>query len=367
MKINCIKNSIKEIISLMEKISGKNLTLPILNNVLIFTEGKNLKFRATNLELGIEAEIPAKIEKQGKVAVPAGVIYNFLSSFLGNENITLESINENLSISTESTSILIKGQNANDFPILPSIKDIKPISIKTQDLINGFKSVWYSASNSNIKPEISSVYIFSDQKTNLTFTATDSFRLAEKTFNYNFPEKISLLIPYRNVIEIIRVFENKEGNVELMFDKNQLSISCENINLISRMTDGIFPDYKQIIPNKFTADVIIDKNALSNVIKTAGIFSGRLNELNFIVNGKNDFITVQSSNIETGEYVTKIPANITGEDIKITFNYRYIADCLNFINSQKIILRFSGEGKPLLITGTEDNSFQYLVMPMNTV
>lgn len=366
MKIICLKNYLKEAISLAERITGKNLNLPILGNVLMFTENKNLKLRATNLEIGIEINIPAKIEKSGKVAVPAAIIYNFLSSFSSDENITLESTNDNLSISTSNTSILIKGQPTNDFPTLPTIKGKNSVSIKIHDFINGLKSVWYAASLSNIKPEIASVYILSDKKTPFTFVATDSFRLAERKFPYKFSNFSSMLIPFRNVIEIMRIFENKDGKINLTFDNNQLLFSYENISVISRTTEGVFPDYQQIIPNKFITDVIVDKTSLSNILKTAGIFSSKLNELNFIVDPKNNFITIQTSNVDTGEYVTKIPANITGEELKMTFNYKYIADCLPFFSSPKIILRFAGEGKPLLITNTEDNSFSYLVMPMNS-
>ena len=367
MKINCLKNYLKEAISLTERISGKNINLPILKNTLIFTDNNKLKLRSTNLEIGIEIDIPAKIEKNGKVAIPSNIIYNFLSSFSGDENIYLESINNNLSISTINTSILIKGQPTNDFPNLPVVKSKKLTSFKAQDLLNGLKSVYYAASISNIKPEISSVNIYTDKKNQLTFIATDSFRLAEKKLPYKFLDFPQIIIPYKNVLEILRIFENKEGKIDLIFDNNQILFIHENIKIISRIIDGIFPDYNQIIPDKFITDVVLDKKNMINILKTASVFSNRLNELNIIIEPKNKFITIQTSNSDTGEYVTKMPANITGEEIKMVFNYKYIQDSLPFFSSEKIILRFSGEGKPLLIRGTDDNSFLYIVMPMNSV
>lgn len=366
MKLNCLKNYLKEAISLTERIGGKNINLPILNNTLIFTDNNKLKLISTNLEIGVEINIPAKIEKNGKVAIPSNIIYNFLSSFSGDENIYLESINNNLSISTTNTSILIKGQPINDFPNLPIIKNKKSISFKTQDLLNGLKSVYYSASISNIKPEISSIYIYTDKKNQLTFVATDSFRLAEKKLSYKLLDFPKIIIPHKNVLEILRILENKEGKTDLIFDNNQILFIHENIKIISRIIDGIFPDYNQIIPEKFITDVVLDKKNLLNILKTASVFSNRLNEVNIIVEPKNKFITIQTSNNDTGEYVTKIPANITGEAIKIVFNYKYIHDSLSSFSSEKIILRFSGEGKPLLIMGVDDNSFLYLVMPMNS-
>lgn len=374
MKLICLKNHLKEAIGLCEKITGKNLSLPILNNILISAESnRSLKFIATNLELGIEVEIPAKIEKKGKITVAAGVVNNFISNFSGDassasgqENITFESQNNNLLISTQNSSTLIKGQSPEDFPIIPDINTDKHIMIPVNDFISGLKSVWYSCSFSNIKPEISSVFIFSGKKP-ITFVATDSFRLAEKKFNYSFPELSPLLVQSRAVAEILRVFDGKEGKIKLSFDKNQINLELDNIKFISRLTEGVFPDYEQIIPKKFVTDVIVDKSIFINSLKTAGIFSGKLNELNIITGVKNNFLTLKTSSVDVGEHVVSIPAKITGDVIKITFNNKYIFDCLQYVLSSKILLRFAGEGKPLLITGAEDTSFQYLVMPMNSM
>jgi DNA polymerase-3 subunit beta len=367
MKTICLKNHLKEAIGLCERITGKNLSLPILSNILISSENGILRFIATNLELGIEVEMPAKTEKKGKVAVPAGVINNFLINLPGEENITFESQNDNLLISTAHSSTLIKGQPTDDFPILPKIKIDNPVLIPVNDFISGLKSVWYACSMSNIKPEITSVLLFSKKNTPLTFTATDSFRLAEKKFNYSFPELGSLLIPFRTVAEILRIFEGREGEIKLSPDKNQISIELDNIKFISRLTEGIFPDYQQIIPKKFIADVIVDKNIFINSLKIASIFSGKLNEIAIIIGQDNDSITIQTSSADVGEHTAKIPAKAVGDALKMVFNYRYIADCLPHIPSEKILLRFVGEGKPLLITGSEDVTFQYLVMPMNTL
>ena len=365
MKTICLKNHLKEAVYLCEKITGKNLSLPILSNILISTEDRNLKLTATNLEIGIEVEIPAKIEKKGKVAVPANIISGFISNISGEENITLESQNQNLLISIPNSSTLIKGQVTDDFPILPKTNEKKEIEVPVNDLISGLKSVSYAASISNIKPEISSVFIYSGQNIPLTFAATDSFRLAEKKFSYSFPEFKGMLLPQRSVAEILRIFDGRKGKIKLIFDKNQIFAILDNIKFVSRLTEGIFPDYQQIIPKKFVTDVVIDKNIFNNNLKTAAIFSGKLNELNVIVGSKNGSVAIKTSNNEAGEHMASIPAKVTGDELKMTFNHKYIFDCLPHVSSSQLLLRFSGEGKPLLITGTDDNSFQYLAMPMN--
>lgn len=367
MKTVCLKNHLKEVVVLCEKIAGKNLSLPILSNILISGENRDLKFTATNLEIGIEIIIPAKTEKKGKVTIPANILSSFISNLSQDENINLESQNNNLLISTSNSSTLIKGQSPDDFPLLPKTEGKKEIEVPVRDLILGLKSVWYASSFSNIKPEISSVYIYSGKNNPLTFAATDSFRLAEKKFKYSFNEFNGFLLPFRSVAEILRIFDGKEGKIKIIFDKNQIFLVLDRIKFISRLTEGNFPDYQQIIPKKFVTDVIVDKNLFINAMKTAGIFSGKLNELNIIIGGDDGLITIQTSSADSGEHTSNIPAKITGEEIKMSFNHRYIFDCLQHIPSQQIILRFSGQGKPLVITSTEDNSFQYLAMPMSGV
>lgn len=365
MKIYCFKKDLKEAVLICERISSKNLNLLILNNVLLDAEGKDLKLTSTNLELGVEIIIPAKVEKKGKITIPADVLNNFLSNISGNDKIILEVKNNNLEIYTNNNSTLIKGQPTEDFPNLPKLKPDNKISIPIIDFISGLKSVFYSCSLSVIKPEISSVYLYSNKTEMITFSATDSFRLAEKKLNYFFLDFGPILIPFKTVAEIIRIFEGKDGVVDILFNKNQINIQKDNLLFVSRLTDGIFPDYNQIIPKKFIADAIIDREFFINSLKIAGIFSGKLNELNVFVNSGEGFLTIKTSNNEIGEHLSKIPAKITGGNVKITLNHKYVYDCLPSINTKEIILRFSEEGKPLLIMGVSDNTFQYLVMPMS--
>jgi len=365
MKLICFKKDLKEAVSICDRISGKNLNLPILSNILLEVNEKELKLTSTNLELGAEIIIPAKIENKGRITVPSNIFNSFLSNISGSDQINLEVKNNNLIISTNNNSTLIKSQPADDFPNLPKLKEGNIFSLPVFDFISGLKMVFYSCATSAIKPEISSVYIYSSKTDMFTFAATDSFRLAEKKINHFFPELGPILIPFKTVVEIIRIFDGKEGKMDILFNKNQINIKKDNIVFISRLTDGIFPDYNQIIPKKFITDVIINKEFFIDSLKISGLFSGKLNELNMAVNSEDGFFTIKTSNNESGENIAKIPAKITGESVKITFNHKYIYDCLPNINSKEIILRFSGEGKPLLVTGAQVNTFQYLVMPMS--
>jgi DNA polymerase-3 subunit beta len=305
------------------------------------------------------------------VAVPANILLGVLSSIKENDLI-FETKNNNLKISSNKNSAVIKCMPYEDFPSIPRLKpdalsgeDSKIIKINCRDLISGFKSVWYSASNSNIKPELSSVYIYKGDN-NLVFVSTDSFRLAEKRVNIkitvDFPQT---LIPYRNVSEIIKLFEDYSGDINIIFEKNQAAFTAPDIYLVSRLIDGSFPDYKQIIPKHFTTTATILKEDLINSIKTSNIFSDSLNQVKLKVDIKNKSLDIESKNNDIGEYYDSISASVSGENIELNFNSRYIIDCVQSIPSDSLTLSFGGVGKPLAINGATDKSFLYIVMPMN--
>jgi DNA polymerase-3 subunit beta len=367
MKLRCLIHYLKEALALTEKISTKNITLPTLNSILISAK-KELKLFATNLEVGVEIKIPAKIEIEGENAVPAKLLYNFLSNLPSNENIVLESSKNNLIISTANSSTTIKGYNVEDFPLLPSIKEKESsFTLPVSDFLLGLNSVYYASSLTEMKPEIASVFVSSSKNTPLTFVATDSFRLSRKTVPYTFSNFPSLLIPYRNAIEIMHIFENEDGDLKIIPNKNQLFIFSQRIKLVSRLTEGAFPDYEEIVPKKFSTDVSVDKALFNNALKSTSVFSGKLNEVKMEVMPDQKILKIQASHGDTGESITNVPAEISGEKLKIIFNHRYLIDGLRFVSSDKVFLRFSGENKPLFITAPKDNSFYYLVMPMKDI
>src|SRR3989338_1431145 len=198
MKLECKVEEIKNAVSQVEKITGKNLTLPVLNSILLIASGKSLKLRATNLSLGIEIEIPAKIEKDGIVAVSGAVLNGIFSNVFQNESVFIESIEGNLLIKTKKSQIKLKGQACDDFPTIPRVTGTT-FDIDGKFLTDGIKSSYYSSSVSDIKPEISSVFMYTNGEY-LVFVSTDSFRLAEKKIKLKKVEDIlGIIIPFKNV------------------------------------------------------------------------------------------------------------------------------------------------------------------------
>ena len=364
MKLECEIEKIKNGILQVEKITGKNLTLPVLSSILFIASGKSLKLRATNLSLGVEIEIPAKIEKEGIVAISGTTLAGVFSNIFQNENIKLESEDGNLLIKTKKNRIKLKGQTHDDFPTIPTV-DGKTFEIESKKLVDGIKSVYYSSSPSDIKPEISSVYIYSNED-NLVFVSTDSFRLAEKKIKMKKVEELpGILIPFKNVSEILRIFGEIQDNIRVCFNKNQISFSSEGVYLTSRVIDGVFPDYRQIIPKEFGVEAVVLKQDLLNALRISNIFSDKFNQITLSIKPKEKVFELSSQNNDVGENKTYLDAAIKGKDILLGFNYKYFLDCFQSINTDSISIRLNQSSKPIVISGSSDNSFTYLIMPMN--
>jgi DNA polymerase III subunit beta len=364
MKLECKIEEIKNKISQVEKITGKNLTLPVLSSILLIASGKSLKLRATNLSLGIEVEIPAKIEKEGIVAVSGSVLNNIFTNVFQNENVQLESLDGNLLIQTKKSKIKLKGQPHDDFPTIPRVNGTD-FEIEPKKLIDGIKSVYYSSSPSDIKPEISSVFIHTDDD-NLIFVSTDSFRLAEKKIKMKgIPEITGILIPFKNIAEILRVFGESISIINVCFNKNQISFSSNGVYLTSRVIDGVFPDYKQIIPKASTTNAVVLKQDLLNALKISNVFSDKFNQVNLRISPNEKAFELSSANNDIGENKTYLDAALTGEEVELGFNYKYFLDCFQSITSDSVSIKFSGAASPLVISPVSDPSFLYLIMPMN--
>jgi DNA polymerase-3 subunit beta len=365
MKVECGKDKLKECVAQVGKIATKNLSLPILESIVIEAKDKSLILRATNLDVGLEVKMPAKVERNGVVALPADILTAFLSGLQDGQVIKMELINSNLSLSTPRNSTVIKSFTTDDFPNIPKIEKDEFISLEANKLVSGIKSVLYSAALSDMKPEISSVYIYTDDD-DLVFVATDSFRLAEKKVqNQQKDKKMSLIVPFRNANEIARIFESSNEVLDIYFNKNQISVVSPTVYFTSRVVGGIFPDYRQIIPKDKKTEIVVLKKDLIDSIKISNIFSDKTNQINIKISPEDSLFEISSKNQDRGESATTVPATIEGESVDIVVNARYILDCLQSILSDSIHIVFNGSNKPVVIKGVGEGSFVYLVMPMN--
>ena len=367
MNIECQQEKIIEAISQVEKITGRNMTLPVLACILLEAKKNNtLVLRATNLDLGAEVIISAKVHEEGMVAVLPGIFSSFISSLKpGEKGIHLKVVQGNLEVKTEKTNGTIKTLAHEDFPNIPKIQDGTKFTVSSTDFVKGLKSVWYSASVSGIKPELSSIYIYYELGS-MVFAATDSFRLAEKKIKMKKDVDFGqILIPFKNIPEIIRVLEKVSDDVEVELNKNQISFSHKGFYLVSRVIDGVFPDYRQIIPKDKKTEVLVLKQDLMNTLKLSHVFSDKFNQINVKLVPAKGIFEIKTKNSDIGEAVNTLDAEISGEELEINFNYRYIADAFQSIDADSITLSFSGLNRPMVVRPVSDASFTYIVMPMN--
>lgn len=364
MKIECVKLNLKNALVTAGRFVGKNLSLPVLRYALLLAGEKTVKLRATNLDMGIEIEIPARVEKEGVVAIPADTLANFLSNLPNEKNVVVEQVGDHLAISGSTFSTLIKGFGYEDFPTLPVVTKGATIEIDAKMLLSAFRATHYAVAISDIKPEFASVYCYTDERT-LVFVATDSSRLAEKRVPLKSdPEPLSVLIPGKNIDEIAHALEGVDELVKICATKNQISFHTEHMHITSRLVDGAFPDYRQIIPKKFTTEATVLRQDLIDCLKLTTVFSGKLQQVRLKEYPNEKLFEIESRNDDIGETTHQIDAVLTGEAVEFLLNQRFLMDVLSYLSSDSVSLQAYGGGHPLVMRGVGDQTFTYLVMPM---
>jgi len=367
MKFEINFKKLKDAVQLVERITGKHMTLPVLSCILLDTDNNNAIFKATNLDIGVEVSVPVKTTTKGTVAVPGHILSSFVSQIQEeNQVVKIEVVSGNLFIQTNKSKGTIKTLPTEDFPTIPKVSDSQEISIDSNIFIKGLKSVWYSAAVSSVKPELSSVFIYRDGDF-LVFAATDSFRLAEKRIKVPITTKVNdILLPFKNIADVMRIVESMGENVKVKIGKNLISFEANGTYIVSRIIDGTFPDYKQIIPKGYATEAITLKQDLLNALKISNIFSDKFNQVHVTIDPKGKIFEVQTKNSDIGENKTNVDAALTGEKMEINFNYKYITDCFQSVDADSVSLQLSGINKPMVIRPISgDQTFMYLVMPMN--
>lgn len=368
MKIEIPVIKFKEVIQKLERVSSKNPTLPVLSCILFEIKKNILNFKATNLDVGIEIPLVAKSDHETNIAVPASTVSSFISQLPNDGDVVSMTIGEggNILFNTKNSKCTIKSIPSEDFPTIPQVTNGVKFVINPDTFIKGLKSVWYSASVSSIKPELSSVYVYKDTD-NIVFVATDSFRLAEKKIKANKMNDWSdILIPFKNIPEIIRILEDFDGEVKVDVSKNLISFQSNQFYLVSRVIDGVFPDYKQIIPKGFQTEVVVLKQDLINALKISNVFADKFNQIRLLVDPKSKIFQISTKNSDIGENQTQIQSALSGDRIEVNFNHKYIIDCFQSIESDSLSLELSGTNRPMVIRPVSGNrDFTYIVMPMN--
>ncbi|MGA2418409.1 MAG: DNA polymerase III subunit beta [Candidatus Staskawiczbacteria bacterium] len=373
MKVEILKENFKNGLNVVEKIVGKNLSLPILDNVLISTEDSFLCLSSTDLETAIKLWILTKIIKKGKVVVPAKFLSSFVS-LLPNEKIILEEKKQGLYIECKSFKNQVQGFNPEEFPLIPEFKDTEFLELDNKKFCQGLSQIVDVASPSQSRPEISGIY-FVFSKNIIKIVATDSFRLAEKTIQLESPVKrdVSFILPQKPAREIINILDGKEGKIKIYFSPNQTMFESPmkeaphpQVQIVSRLIEGEYPNYEEIIPKKFKTHIIVKRDEFLNQVKAASLFSGKINEVKIKINLEAKEVEVFAQDPDIGESQSSISAKIEGEPIEVSFNHKFLIDGLANIKSSEIIFDMSKEEGPCVLKPVGDASYIYVVMPIKS-
>lgn len=366
MKVIILKTNLKNGLMAVERAVTDNSNLPVLKNVLIKTVSNKINLSTTNLELAITKAISGKITEEGGLTVPFQTFYSIVNN-TDQERIILEKKDNNFIFKTDNYEAKIQGLKEAEFPVIPKIENKNYLEINPVLFKKAVNQVVNAAQISEIRPEISGV-LLDYQVTLLKLAATDSFRLAEKTitndqFKSTFNHAFKIIIPLKTIQEVVRIFDNEQPLI-IRFDNNQIFFKNSDLEIISRIIDGNYPDYEQIIPKSIETELILSRDYFINALKLVSAFSGKNNEINLAIRDQK-VMDVYLVNQFLGENNYLVPSKIKGPDFKnISFNWRYLIDGLKALNSENIIFGVNGNNKPAIIKSINDSSYFYILMPI---
>ncbi|MFW0871327.1 MAG: DNA polymerase III subunit beta [Patescibacteria group bacterium] len=371
MDFECVQNKLRQAVQKSNQVVSRSIDLPILSCVLMTTTGDKLLLQSTDIEHALTVTIPARIHQEGRVAVQSDVINRILQGVNSKDEhtkITLDK--QELVVSTSLTESRITTQDDSDFPTIPHIETDEgtvSVSISTEDFLRGLEVVSFAASHSNIKPELSSVYVYYEAG-RLTFVCTDGFRLAEQVIIVDLGAlEFDFLLPVKSAGIIQKLFDDySKEDLTIYITDNQLAIKNKQLYFTCRLVSGNFPDYKKLIPTEHETSTVMLKEDLASVLKLSNIFSNEYHEVVLNIDPSKKLCELSSSNKEVGSNRTNIPAVLEGDPVTVTFNYRFLNEALPVVHTDSVQITFTDPGRPLKLTTIPESAFTYIVMPLNT-
>ncbi|HYE22542.1 MAG TPA: DNA polymerase III subunit beta [Verrucomicrobiae bacterium] len=363
MKLIVTKDNLKKGLYVVSRVVGVGNPLQVLNNILIKTDQGRVRLSSTNLEIGVNTWVGGKIEEEGSLTVPARLINDYINN-LPTDKVVLEKKETTLTVESENYHTNIKGLSADDFPLIPVVGDEPFARIDGQELRDALsETIWATAQNET-QPEISGVYfVFEDDRVRIA--ATDRYRLAERiaVLKGQVSELKDVIIPFRTISELYKILSVGQGEVQIYFSETQVLFKYDETELISRLIDGAYPDYRQIIPKEFKTEANVSREELLHAIKATALFASESNNIQLEVTEK-DGIVVKASSAASGENTTKIPAKVVGESNNAVFNFRYLLDCLNNLREKNVTLKLISDSSPAMMVPEGRTNYTYIVMPI---
>lgn len=370
MKFNCTQENLHQGLSLVSHIASRASTLPILTNILFEAKGSTLTLSATNLEIGICTKVRGRVENEGIMVVPARLI-NECVALLPKENVTLFLDGKVLYIQSGSYNNKIHTLPPDDFPLLPTVEEKINFQITTSRLRDLLNATLFAVSFDDTRPELSGVYFSSDCIT-LTAAATDSYRLAEKKVDLesSSQELAGVIIPLRTMQEVARALTliptgEEEKIVKVSLTDHQVSFHMGDTLLISRLIDGQYPHYQEIIPNRHESSAIVECDLFAQALKAASLFSkAGMNDIYLTLLPGEGGVRVRAVNIHVGENTTIIPATVEGKEVEVVVNWKYLSDGLQSFSTDTVGIEVTNASSMMVLRPQGTKGHLYLVMPI---
>jgi DNA polymerase-3 subunit beta len=364
MRVSCLQENLSKGLNIIGRVVPLRGSLPILSNVLLQTEKGRLKLSGTNLEIGINYWLGVKIEENGGITIPAKVLNEYINSLPQNK-IDLNVSDQKLSIKSGNYEAKIFGMEIKDFPLIPEIKENIITQLSPKELLESISQVVFAAALDESRPILSGIY-FKFSKNKLLMVSTDSYRLSEKVIhlNHNLKKDFSMIVPAKTISELFYILSETNEPVEILISENQVLFHFKDIDLVSKLIEGEFPNYKKIIPEVSETKVKINLDDFTKVIKLANIFaregSGNV-KLEIKSKGK---IIISTTTASLGDNISNLKADVEGVDSEITFNTKYLLDVLNNIKSKQIYLELNGKLNPGVIKPVGKTDYLHIIMPL---
>jgi DNA polymerase-3 subunit beta len=363
MKIQVTQENLGRALSVVARIASERNTLPILSNVLLSTVDNRLRILATNLEVAMTETIGAKVASEGSITIPARLFQELVNN-IPEGIVTLELSENKLLVVTDQYESVINGVSAEEFPVMPAIKDGKAFTIPAKLFKKGLQQVVGSASSDDARPVLTGVYMHTHEGW-LYIVATDSYRLAERKLQKS-DEQTALLIPASSLQDLLRVLQDDTLDIEIAYDDQQVRFTVGDTELITRLIDGNYPDYRKLIPASFTTTASLKKADFVSVTKVSSLFAREsAGSVTVKVDGDAKEISIRSVASQLGENTARAHAEIIGHG-DVTLNSRYLLDALGVLGGDKVTLSLNGKLDPVLLADAAQADYTHVIMPVKS-
>lgn len=367
MEIEVSQEKLSRAMAIVSRVAvGAKATLPILTNVLIKADKEKVSLTTTNLDMAIVDYIPVISATDGAITVPARLLAEFAQNLPKGEKIKISAEDAKIKVSAGRYSSVINGAAADDFPELPEIDEKKAVIFKmgVDEFRAGISQVIVAASGDTTRPALTGIY-FNTADGALYVAGTDGYRLAEREFIPKVSSEVQAIVPTSSLQEVLRSISEGMEEIELLFDDTQVRFRLGEIEITSKLIDGTYPDYRQLIPKDNEVVVEVDREELTRIARMAALFARESNRAIVCeASAKKKALIVSSISNEVGENTSEIEVKVD-KDAKVKLDSRYLMDALNVLEEEKVLFEMSKAVAPVLLKNAKSKKYRHLIMPLN--